>query len=60
MNGFKCLRFCLLNFGVFSQILYHDSMAKSFVKRLETEYLSAKIVLSTDELNERRGRQLAL
>lgn len=35
-------------------------MARSFLKRLEKEYRSAKIVLSADELNEQRGRELAL
>lgn len=35
-------------------------MALAFLKRLEKEYRSAKIVLSSDDLNEQRGRELAL
>uniref|UniRef100_A0A1A9W4M0 procollagen-lysine 5-dioxygenase n=1 Tax=Glossina brevipalpis TaxID=37001 RepID=A0A1A9W4M0_9MUSC len=45
---------------IYSGVEYHDAMAKSFLKGWENKYKSVKIVLSTDELDERRGRQLAL
>ncbi|XP_017472673.1 PREDICTED: procollagen-lysine,2-oxoglutarate 5-dioxygenase 1 [Rhagoletis zephyria] len=49
-----------LHLYIYSNQKFHDDMAKSFLKRLEHEYRSAKIVLSNDELNEQRGRELAL
>ncbi|XP_061393168.1 procollagen-lysine,2-oxoglutarate 5-dioxygenase [Musca vetustissima] len=45
---------------IYSGVEYLDSMAKSHVKKYEEEYLSAKIVLSTDQFDERRARQLAV
>lgn len=45
---------------IFSGTDFHDFEAKYFLKKHEAKYLSAKIVLSTDELDERRGRQLAV
>lgn len=45
---------------IYSGLEFHDSLAKSHLKRFEDEYLSSKIVLSTDQFDERRARQLAL
>ena len=45
---------------VYSGNAFHDDVAKSYVRKYEKKYLSAKIVLSSDEIDERRGRQLAL
>lgn len=45
---------------IYSGVEYLDAIAKSHLKRFENEYLSAKLVLSTDEFDERRARQLAL
>ncbi|KAM7356524.1 procollagen lysyl hydroxylase [Cochliomyia hominivorax] len=45
---------------IYSGVEFHDSLAKSHLKRYENEYLSAKIVLSTDHFDERRARQLAV
>lgn len=45
---------------IYSGIEFHDALAKSHAKRFEDEYLSSKVVLSTDQFDERRARQLAL
>uniref|UniRef100_A0A1I8M2M7 procollagen-lysine 5-dioxygenase n=1 Tax=Musca domestica TaxID=7370 RepID=A0A1I8M2M7_MUSDO len=45
---------------IYSGVEYLDAMAKSHLKKYEEEYLSAKIVLSTDQFDERRARQLAV
>ncbi|XP_073840041.1 procollagen lysyl hydroxylase [Musca autumnalis] len=45
---------------IYSGVEYLDALAKSHLKKYETEYLSAKIVLSTDQFDERRARQLAV
>jgi len=45
---------------IFSGASFHDNASKSFLRSIEKEYKSAKIVLSSDLLDERRGRQLAL
>ncbi|XP_013108802.1 procollagen-lysine,2-oxoglutarate 5-dioxygenase [Stomoxys calcitrans] len=45
---------------IYSGVEYLDAMAKSHLKKYENEYLSAKIVLSTDQFDERRARQLAV
>lgn len=49
-----------LHLFIYSGVEFHDTMAKSHLKRFENEYLSAKIVLSTDQFDEKRARQLAL
>ncbi|XP_053954826.1 procollagen-lysine,2-oxoglutarate 5-dioxygenase [Anastrepha ludens] len=49
-----------LHLFIYSNQKFHDDMAKSFLKRLEQEYRSVKIVLSSDMLNEQQGRELAL
>uniref|UniRef100_A0A034VR52 procollagen-lysine 5-dioxygenase n=1 Tax=Bactrocera dorsalis TaxID=27457 RepID=A0A034VR52_BACDO len=49
-----------LHLYIYSNQKFHDDMAQAFLKRVEKEYRSAKIVLSSDELNEQRGRELAL
>ncbi|XP_037810669.1 LOW QUALITY PROTEIN: procollagen-lysine,2-oxoglutarate 5-dioxygenase [Lucilia sericata] len=45
---------------VYSGVEFHDALAKSYVNRYKSEYITSKIVLSTDEFDERRARQLAL
>lgn len=45
---------------IYSGVEYLDSIAKSHLKKYEDEYRSAKIVLSTDQFDEKRARQLAV
>ncbi|EDW79565.2 uncharacterized protein Dwil_GK20548 [Drosophila willistoni] len=45
---------------IYSNVELHDAAVKSFVNQNKDSYASAKYVLSTDELDERRARQLAL
>lgn len=45
---------------IYSGVEYLDPIAKSHLRKYEKEYLSAKIVLSTDQFDEKRARQLAV
>lgn len=45
---------------IYSGHAFHDDLARLYMKKHGSKYSSTKIVLSVDELNERRGRQLAL
>ena len=49
-----------LHLFIYSGQEFHDTLAKSHLKRYEKEYLSSKIVLSSDQFDEKRARQLAL
>ncbi|KAH8309709.1 hypothetical protein KR067_000641, partial [Drosophila pandora] len=49
-----------LHLFIYSNAVLHDEDTKSYVEKHGEEYASAKYILSTDELDERQGRQLAL
>jgi len=49
-----------LHLLIYSNVAFHDDDIKSFVNKHAKEYATAKFALSTDELDERQGRQLAL
>jgi len=49
-----------LHLLIFSNVPFHDDDSKSFVSKHGEKYATAKYALSTDELDERQGRQLAL
>lgn len=45
---------------MYTNVPLHDELIESYVKNQGKQYVSAKFVLSGDELDERAGRQLAL
>ncbi|SPP77043.1 procollagen-lysine,2-oxoglutarate 5-dioxygenase [Drosophila guanche] len=49
-----------LHLLIYSSVELHDADIKSFVNKHGEKYASAKYTLSTDKLDERQGRQLAL
>ncbi|KAM8709351.1 hypothetical protein ACLKA7_016201 [Drosophila subpalustris] len=49
-----------LHLFMYTNAPLHDELIESYVKNQGKQYASAKFVLSTDELDERAGRQLAL
>lgn len=49
-----------LHLFIYTNAPLHDDLIEAYVKEHEKKYASAKYVLSSDELDERAGRQLAL
>ncbi|XP_017060084.1 procollagen-lysine,2-oxoglutarate 5-dioxygenase [Drosophila ficusphila] len=49
-----------LHLLIYSNAALHDDDSKAFVSKHGKKYATAKFALSTDELDEREGRQLAL
>jgi len=49
-----------LHLFMYTNAPLHDELIESYVNKQGKQYASAKFVLSTDELDERAGRQLAL
>ncbi|XP_016987590.1 procollagen-lysine,2-oxoglutarate 5-dioxygenase [Drosophila rhopaloa] len=49
-----------LHLLIYSNVPFHDDDSRAFVNKYGEKYASAKYTLSTDELDERQGRQLAL
>ncbi|KAH8296127.1 hypothetical protein KR054_002177, partial [Drosophila jambulina] len=49
-----------LHLFIYSGVPYYDDDSREFVTKNGEKYASAKYTLSTDELDERQGRQLAL
>ncbi|ALC43711.1 Plod [Drosophila busckii] len=45
---------------MYSAVPLHDELIKSYAEQQGKQYASAKYVLSTDQIDERAGRQLAL
>lgn len=45
---------------IYNNVEYHHEMIQDYIQEWSNEYKSIKSVLPTDQLTERRGRQLAM
>lgn len=49
-----------INLLIYSGVEFHDDLSKSFHNAHEKEYLSAKLIVSTDDIDEKQARKLAV